>query len=277
MFHQSGVSRKAVPRQNRETRKEDTSLLGRLRRQLAQPMEGISPPTVWSTGLKPLDALLPDRGVRSGSIVEWLADDGSGASTLAWLTARHLQQQRSIVVIDPERKFFPPGAGHLGIDLNRVVVVRPAGAEALWAMEQSLRSEAGCVVIGRLDRLTQQAFRRLKLAAERGGGIGLFLRRLRCRHEPSWADVRLVVEAQPGGACFAKEDARFAAHLKCAAKRGSPTGSFARRVRLELLHVRGGGFRQRATVMSINDDACVVSVDSELARAATSSPAARAS
>ena len=152
--------------------------MGRLRQQMAGSLAGPSARTIWSTGLPALDELLPDRGVRAGSIVEWLAEAGGGASTLAWLMARHLQRQRrSVIVIDPAGEFFPPGVAHLGVDLGRVIVVRSAPSEALWAMEQSLRSEVGGVVVGRVERLSQQAFRRLKLAAERGGGIGLFLRR----------------------------------------------------------------------------------------------------
>jgi hypothetical protein len=266
------------------------SLVDHLRRQLSRPLEETLPRQILPTGISPLDALLPERGVRSGSIVEWLSTRGSGASTLAWLMARTLQQSgRTIVVVDAQRECFPPAVCDLRLDLARVLIVQPTGLpETLWAIEQCLRSPAGCVVLARQERLPHQTYRRLKLAAERGSGIGLFLRPLQSQKEPSWADVRLLVEALPSEDAG---DSRFAAHLKCAAK--PPWTSqrqslqegvhLTRRLKLQLLHVRGGGFQPQQATVVINDEASIheeshlVSVDSQLARTASGCSAARAS
>jgi len=252
----------------------DRSLLNRLQRRMVRPTEGRQRP-VLSTGLSPLDELLPEGGIRSGSLVEWLSDPGSGAATLVWLMAAHLQSSRSLVVVDPWRECFPPGIAHLGIDLRRTLVVQPTtDAQTLWALEQSLRSSAGCIVIARLEHITQQTYRRLQLAVERGGGIGLLLRPSRYRDDPSWADVRL---------CCVSTEIDWLSSGK-SQKRSSPTGwsrshsgSLARRMQVQLLRVRGGGFQQRTIPICIDDDACVMPVDSQLAGAATQSPAARAS
>ena len=48
---------------------------------------------------------------------------------------------------------------------------------------------------GKLDGRT---FRRLQLAAEQGGGLGLLIRPATVRGEPSWADVRLLIEPLRG-------------------------------------------------------------------------------
>lgn len=252
----------------------DRSLLDRLQRRMVRSTESRQRP-VWSTGISPLDELLPEGGIRSGSLIEWLSDPGEGAATLAWLMAAHLQSSRSLVVVDPHKECFPPGIAYLGVNLRRVLVVQPKmDVETLWTLEQSLRSPAGCIVIARLERISQQTYRRLQLAVERGGGIGLLLRPSRYRDELSWADVRLGCASTEGGwSCSGKS-------LERSSPTGgnrSPSGSLARRVEVQLLRVRGGGFQQRTIPICIDDDARVVPVDSQLAGAATQSPAARAS
>jgi protein ImuA len=242
----------------------DRSVIRRLRRQLAAPPSGTSR-AVWSSGIPCIDEMLPDGGFRSGSLVEWLGEPGSGVSTLLWRMAAHWQSSRSVILIDPERKCFPPGVANLGVDLRRLLVLQPdSPTETLWSLEQSLRCRSASVVLCRLDRLPQQTWRRLRLAVERGGGLGLFLRSLRYRRDPTWTDVRF--------ACAAA-DVQPAARSQLT----RPQVSLSRRLQVELLHVRGGGFRQQIRVMSIDDEARVMSVDSELAGAAASGPSARAS
>jgi protein ImuA len=144
-----------------------------------------------SSGIEALDRLLPNAGFRGGTLVEWLAD--SGADQLALLAARPaLRSDGFLIVIDCEKTFYPPGAAPLGIDLRRLILVRPDKvAEAWWALEQSLRSRGVALTFCRLQRLSARVFRRLQLAAERGGGLGFLIRPPSARREPSWSDVRL--------------------------------------------------------------------------------------
>jgi len=89
-------------------------------------------------------------------------------------------------------------------------------ADSLWALDQSLRCLAVAAVLAWPARLDGHTFRRLQLAAEEGGGLGLFVRPQAAEHEPSWADVRLLVEPLPG------------------------EGSAGRRLTVRLLRSRGG-------------------------------------
>lgn len=164
-----------------------------------------------STGIEPLDAILPGRGFSRGTLVEWLsAGDGSGAGALLFQVAARVMRSNcegsdgnlassrkqgcgNLVVIDPWNEFYPPAADRLGIEMQRVLVVHPNNErDTFWALEQSLRCR-GVVVVGCLAHINDRVFRRLQLAAERGGGLGLLLRAARFRSQPSWASTRLHV------------------------------------------------------------------------------------
>ncbi len=207
-----------------------------------------------STGIEGLDRLLPQRGFPAGTLAEWLASDGAGAGTLAFLAAvsrcrrsaeaetlnlairnkaldRTKAPDGALVIIDPQRRWYAPAVSALGVGLDDTIVVCPRrSADALWALEQSLRCPGAAVTIGWFDRLQDRAFRRLKLAVECGGGLGLLLRPETAIRETSWADVRLLVESLP-------------------AVNTSP----GRRVRVELLRCRGG-FQGGDVQLLIDDD-----------------------
>src|SRR5262245_14802943 len=172
-----------------------------LRRQIAavesgQPEENAG---VLSTGMPAVDALLPRSGLRRGSVTEWLsAASAGGAQMLALLAARQACcDGKSLVVVDRQRRFYPPAAAALGIDLSRLIVVHPIGdADELWATDQALRCRGVAAVWTRREQLDPRDFRRLQLAAESGGTLGLLVRSAQARGQPSWADVQLVVSPQ---------------------------------------------------------------------------------
>lgn len=153
--------------------------------------------TVVSTGIGPLDELLPERGYRRGSLVEWIAaSPGSGATTLALHTASQARQQGGdLVVVDRERQFYPPALTNLIGNWRGLIVVRPANAqEEMWALDQILRCQAVAAVFAWVDRLDGRNFPRLQLSAEAGDGLGIFFRPLQARKEPTWAQTRWLVE-----------------------------------------------------------------------------------
>jgi len=150
-----------------------------------------------SSGCEALDRLLPERGFRRGTLVEWLAaGDGTGRETLALCAAREAcREGGAMVVLDEANEFYPPAALRLGIGLDQVIVVAARSqADNAWALDQSLRCPAVAVVLAWPKKLDGHTFRRLQLAAEQGGGVGLLMRSLGVRHEPSWAEVRLLIE-----------------------------------------------------------------------------------
>lgn len=176
-------------------------IVSQLRQQLATfPTDERDASDLISTGAAALDRLLPRGGLAPGTLVEWLAPGpGSGASTLALLTALAACQKRGALVVCDYLRHWNPWICARGADSLPVVVLRPPTlADQWWAAEQALRSPAVAAVWLPCVRVDARDFRRLQLAAEAGGSLGLLLRPARSQSEPSWADVRLLVESRPG-------------------------------------------------------------------------------
>ena len=234
-----------------------------------------------STGISALDQLLPGGGITRGSLIEWLATSaGSGAATLAFLVAsRRLQPDGTLVVIDPQRRFYPPAAAALGIALERTVVVQPSNdKDTLWSLEQSLRCPGVAVSIchfnHHLDQMDSRAFRRLQLAVETGNGFGFLLRSARFCHQSSWADVRFRVK---GLARQAPGSQRTKGRLAASGSQLSTLDSqlYERYLQLELLRCRNNSDR-KAILIGIDDETGVVRLVSKLAPATRLPRAARA-
>jgi protein ImuA len=153
------------------------------------------------------------------------------------------------VVLDHAGEFYPPAAVRMGLELDQMILVQAAGpADHFWAMDQALRCPGVAAVLGWPQKLDGRTFRRLQLAAEQGRGLGLLVRPEPARHEPSWADVRLLVEPHP-----------------CATNAG-------RRLRIQVLRSRGqagGGIIE----VEIDDETCTVHLAARLDRPTISSRA----
>ena len=178
-----------------------------------------------SCGCAALDHLLPEGGFRRGSLVEWLAaEEGCGVLSLALLVAREAcHEGGGLVVFDRAEQFYPPAAVRLGIEPARLLVVRPENhGDELWALTQALRCPGVAATVVQLEGLESHDFRRLQLAAESHGTLGLLLRPWSVRKEPSWADVRLGVEAIPSPE--STEVRRFKIHL-LRSRRGAGYGT----------------------------------------------------
>jgi hypothetical protein len=176
--------------------------------------------TICSTGAAGLDDLLPRGGFRRGTLIEWLANGpGTGVATLALLAAREACGAGGLLVIlDRQKRCYPPSLAGWGIDLARAVLLWPQNqADEGWAVDQALRSSAVAAVWGHIDRLDPKMFRRWQLAAEASGAIGLLVRPAWVRGQPTWADIQLAVEP-----------------LQAA------TGRENRRLKVEVVRCRGG-------------------------------------
>ena len=173
---------------------------------------GLTGKATISSGCSMLDSALPGGGYSPGTIVEWVDGGerasrgfgssggfGNGSFYLALTAARCAMQDSNkyLVVIDSEESFYPPAALYMGIAMERVIVLRPPSFDdAMWAIDQSLRSSAVAAVVARLEKLSDLNARRFQLAAEQNGVLGLFLRPASARSQPSWSEVQWGVSNQ---------------------------------------------------------------------------------
>lgn len=153
-----------------------------------------------ASGFAALDARL-NGGWPRGAVSELLmARAGIGELTLLVpALARLSREGRWLVLVAPPYVPYAPALVRAGVDLARTIVVEPGALrEALWAAEQALRAGAcGAVLLWR-DQVEPRALRRLQLAAETGGGLGVLFRSLRHAGESSPAALRLRLKGIAG-------------------------------------------------------------------------------
>ena len=197
---------------------------------------------VFSSGCAGLDHCLPAGGYLPGSVVESLrATPACGASYLAFAAAAAAMRasQGFLLVVDTRHEIYPPALLSHGINLDKVIFVRPdSQADALWSVDQGLRTPAVAAVVAELELVDDRAARRLQLAAEQGNGLGLLLRSIAARRAPSWAEVQWIVR----GAARAR-----AAEAAWVGGQGEVDGGYrgrfttaGRRLQVQLARVRGG-------------------------------------
>ncbi len=130
-----------------------------------------------------IDAALPGGGLARAAVHEVLAaEPGAAAGFCALVLARAAHppggnHRGSLIWIAAEPDLWPPGLAQYGLspaDLVLVQARRPA--DGLWAMEESLRCPGVAGVLLAIPALDMTAARRLQLAAEAGGALGLLLR-----------------------------------------------------------------------------------------------------
>ena len=143
---------------------------------------------------------LPGGGLARASLHEILATEpGCGAAFAAVVLARSGGTVVWIAGSSDGLTAWPPGLARFGLLPANLILVRADGwSDALWAMEETLRCPAVSGALLAVDwqakpaatALDLTASRRLQLAAEAGGGIGLLLRPAMLNPPPSAAVSR---------------------------------------------------------------------------------------
>ena len=97
-----------------------------------------------------------------------------------------------ITWVAPPFQPYPPALLQWGINLSRVLIVRPRQeSETLWAAEQALSSGNCAAVLMWLDTLDDYSSRRLQLAAEKGQSWAIAFRPLAALSQASAAALRI--------------------------------------------------------------------------------------
>lgn len=177
-------------------------------------------PRIWPQPVRPALSLdwpaledgLPDRGLPRG-VVEIRAPDAlAGATTIAIAAVRAAQHRDArawAAWIDPEATLHAPGLAQRGVDLARLVVVRPLRKELARVATKVVASGAFEVVVVDVDpvgasrpcsrgAMSALFVRRLVLGAEQSGGTVLLLSDARAQRRLPWPVVlRLELERAP--------------------------------------------------------------------------------
>lgn len=131
-------------------------------------------------GSAALDALLPWQGIPLASLCEIAGPARRGFA--AALAGRILDHPGTLVWCTDDRherlcgRLYGPGLARYGIDTRRLVLVRaPGRREVLQVAEEALRCPAVVCTLAETGSVDFPTSRRLLLAAEQGGGIGLLL------------------------------------------------------------------------------------------------------
>jgi protein ImuA len=142
---------------------------------------------VLACGLPEVEARLPGGGFPRGCLSSLCGGPASGKTGVALSTLRQAQAGGGLAAfVDGRGEFYPPAALALGVDLARLLIVRPGTARGevlpgLWAAEVLLGSGAFCAVAidvslrGVPAARAEPILRRLRAAAEKGGAAALLL------------------------------------------------------------------------------------------------------
>jgi len=158
-------------------------------------------------GVPALDGVLPGGGLALGALHEIAGggDDAVGAAAPALFAAGVVARLQGPVLWCITRPdLFAPALDQAGLEPDRVIYVEADDEKALMAcFEEGLRHGGLAGVVCETSRLSMTASRRLQLAAEASGVIGLAVRRWRHAAEaadfgqPTAATTRWRVSAEP--------------------------------------------------------------------------------
>lgn len=151
-------------------------------------------PASTTNGSSELTRLLNEGNWPRGGVVEWLSPPGAGAVELAFHSlSTLLSSQHRWCVVDMAGAFFGLKAQRQQ-SAERCCIVRPKNTTDMWwAVEQVLRCPGIAVTWCWADKVPDRVLRRWQLAAEVGGGIGMFFRPPEVIRQAPWSDLRLSV------------------------------------------------------------------------------------
>ncbi len=163
-----------------------------------------------SSGYEMLDRHLPGGGWPPQTLTEILTEQhGVGELQLLMPALARLSAEDPVAAfgepgwiawIAPPFQPYPPALREWGVNLSRLLIVRPKNnGDILWSAEQALSSGTCAAVLLWPPLLSDQDSRRLQLAAEKGESWAVAFRPRAARRQPSAAALRIEMRADEAG------------------------------------------------------------------------------
>jgi protein ImuA len=154
------------------------------------------------TDLGSWDELAPAHHFARGAIHELLFDapHGQPEFVAALLAQKAAGLLLPVIWCDRRAQVYPPALASAGFDLTKFYLLHPdSESAAAWAIAECLRCRGvGAVIAAGPTRLSRIEARRLQLAAERGGSVGILLRQRGRGDDIYAAATRWLVQPYPG-------------------------------------------------------------------------------
>ena len=133
-------------------------------------------------------------GLAAPGLVEFSGLAGSGKSSLALSIVAHFTARlaQRVVWVDADHQLYPPAVYTLGVDLTKLVVIRPHKQRASWAAEQVVRSGCFSLVVLSGVGVPPRAGMRFARATERGRCSALMLSETSQRGFPAHQRVHVA-------------------------------------------------------------------------------------
>lgn len=132
-------------------------------------------------GIPEIDDCFPDKSMPLGTTHEFISDTVEDlAVTTGFITAvlSKIEQKNSTIVwVSKSKSLYAPGLVSLGINPDRILFFHVHNdKQALWVIEEALRTKGVMAVVGEIGNADLTATRRLQLAVEKSGTTGFLLR-----------------------------------------------------------------------------------------------------
>jgi protein ImuA len=130
-------------------------------------------------GLGPIASSLPDQAFPSSALHEFICESlpevAASSAFVTGLLSTLLQKGGVVLWISTRHLVFPPALKAFGISPDQIIFINVRKEkEAIWTIEEALKSMALTSVVGEISRFHFTDSRRLQLAIEQSG-VGCFL------------------------------------------------------------------------------------------------------
>jgi len=147
-------------------------------------LQGFKPATndLTNSGLDLIGQAFPNSNFPTGAIHEFICDsleDNSASTGFVCGIVSSLMKKGGVSVwISSSQNIFPPAMKSFGVSPEKIIFIQlKKETEQLWAMEETLKCDSVCSVVGEINEISFTQSRRFQLAVEQSKVTGFLLRR----------------------------------------------------------------------------------------------------